>query len=1808
MKKLLFFVVVFCCINALFAATSPVTPDIFELFSLTQENSNTLEIEFNLSSEFEFITNTIDDKEYLRIYHPSAGFIMNEGLPELPIFSATIAIPATGNPRIDMTVSDDIEVVTDVDYYPSQGPDLVYDSTRGLIINQDFYSKNASYPDNLFRIGEPAVLRDFRIVNVSFSPFSYNPVLRELTIHNKMRVRIVTDNAPGTNEIQVRSRLSRSFENVYRSTILNYEQVRDPSWSYQDRSLLIIYHHNPTIVNIVNEIYDWKRQKGFEVTAVNTSTMSSTSAIKTYIQNAYNTWDNPPEYIMLIGSGNGAMSIPYWTVNSGAGDHPYALLEGNDDIADAFIGRLYVDTSQQLATVWNKIKNYERIPYMSNTNWYSNALLVGDPASSGTSTIITSKYIKELMLDYNPESTFSEIYSSPFPSQINNAINNGVFLYSYRGYIGMSSWSPGGHSNGYMLPNCLFITCSTLYYTGTSKTTDMVLQGTPTAASGGITAIGMTTSATKTAYNNTLTGGIAEGIYVGSMRTMGEALMRGKTYLHQVYDTVHPTYPPLFSQWANLIGDPSMDIWVAEPKIMNVAYNEVIAKGQNFIDVTVTDGEGLPLDNAWVTIRKGDDIVFATGYTDIDGNITHYFDPENEGVVLVTVTKPDYHPYLGDFEITDTGQLGLDNVVVNDSFDSGSTVDLAVIIKNFSSQNATGISGVLSSETEFVTVINGESSFSDLSPGDTSENTDSFTVSIAANIADHMPVPFLVTFTDAQDNVSYGRFVLAANGNKLKPVDWTVSDGNNGVLEPGETATLRVTVQNQGQVNLNEVYGILRSSNPLLDISDSTAYFGNIAIGGSITSSPTNSFQVTALEDLLPGMTIDMEVYLYNDSGYDGSGHFSLPIGVITVSDPLGPDNYGYYIYDEGDTDYEHAPLYDWIEIAPTLGGSGINTNLQSDGSNIQQVMNMDLPFSFRFYGSDYDVVSICANGWISFGVTEQASFRNHRLPGPMGPSPIVAAFWDNLRLTSGAVYTYYDQDLDVFIIQWQNALNHYNTAPETFQIILYNSDAEETVDDNLIKIQYKIFNNVNSGANSPYGHWGNYATIGIADHTGTDGLEYTFANQYPTAALPLGNETALMIVGPKNYNDPFLLRQSVVVFDENNSGYIDAGENVSLGIYIKNIGYATATEVIGTISTTSPYITITNDTSEYYDITTGAELVNKDFFTLNVSATTPNNYVANFDIAINSPNVQASFPFQLTVYKPVLHFDSYMIRDLEGNNDGILNPGETADLVLNFYNDSNTGIQSATLTAQTANPCLTIHTPNLNYGDIPPFTSVQKSLSIAIDETCNPESIVAINIQLSSPNINNYTKTINLGIEVEDVFLDFETDDGNFTSNNDNGWQWGEPNIDPYSGSYVWGTVLSGNYPDAANMTLDSPEFLVTPSSQLSFNHYYDIEEYWDGGNIKISTDNGNSWQIAYPLEGYPVNNVNSGNAGIPNQPAYSGNSNGWQLANFDFSTFLGELVKVRWHFGSGPWVNSTGWFIDNVLISGTNTQYSSITGNITLLNSPVSVQEVLVKAGEFSVKPNANGNYELVVPAGSYSVTASLPFHHDETIIEVEVDVLDTVSDIDFTLNYLTPPENLFYIHNQEIHTVQLSWDYYSSASRENPGRNSGIRDDEVVFLVNRQQDSGTFEVIATTDVETMEYTDVLPQPGSVYRYFIVAQYPFGVSARSNEVATDEEPTSIEIIEPERFVLRQNYPNPFNPVTNISFSLPQKERVLLKIYDIKGRLVKTLLDDYMSTGNHTVQWNGLNDRNRSVSSGVYFYRIEAGKHSEVRKAVLLK
>jgi len=129
---------------------------------------------------------------------------------------------------------------------------------------------------------------------------------------------------------------------------------------------------------------------------------------------------------------------------------------------------------------------------------------------------------------------------------------------------------------------------------------------------------------------------------------------------------------------------------------------------------------------------------------------------------------------------------------------------------------------------------------------------------------------------------------------------------------------------------------------------------------------------------------------------------------------------------------------------------------------------------------------------------------------------------------------------------------------------------------------------------------------------------------------------------------------------------------------------------------------------------------------------------------------------------------------------------------------------------------------------------------------------------------------------------------------------------------------------------------------------------------------------------------------------------------------------------------------------------------------------------------------------------------------------------------------------------------------------------------------------------------FVDASCEPGSCYRYRVDVS-----DSRGRRALFETEPLTAPAARP---TLAQNVPNPFNPTTAIGYYLPERRRVVVEVFDLKGNLVRTLVAAELERGFHTATWNGLDRRGAPAGSGVYWCRLTAGKETLSRKMILLR
>ena len=1078
----------------------------------------------------------VDNAEYARVSFTDTdnlqfGSINEEGAPDLPLYSNSVIIPDMSGVRVNI-ISANYESFYDIDVLPCQplqieGRTDAYPFTR----NTEVYSQDQFYPGDIVTIGEPSIFKDFRIINTVIYPVQYNPVTREMRVYTDIEYELVYEGID-TRNVKTRNNnyISEAFLPLYRQYLANADIVLT-DYTPRRGGYLIIYGYSCETQAL--ELAEWKHRKGFVVQTISTNDLGgnpSTTLIKSTIQDIYNASDPPLEYVALIGDMDGSLGYKVASdIYSGdVTDHPYSLLEGADIEPDVIVGRLSVRDANSLNTVMAKTLGYEKTPYMEAPDYYHRGLAVGGPYGS-TSPRLMALWVRQTMLDNGytqADTVIDNTGGSYYTNRITSLISDGVSLVTYRGWGGSSGWSyPSWHttdigqlSNGWKMGIMATCVCGTGDFEATECFGECWIRaGSQTTPKGGPGAFGPSNYWTHTRWNNTIVMGVTSGLLEQGAYHLGAMLIAGKLHAHESFPHVTGYHGwTWYYHIYNCLGDPELCILTVMPKTMTADYMETIPAGTNYLDIHVDGEGGGPLEGAYVSLVKGtgeNEEVFIGGFTDEAGDISLTFNTLTADTMYVTITCRNYVPYQGICMVnSQASMVGFNDVTIGGDgiANPRETVELDIQLKNFgASETATSIVGELSSNNPSVHVITGTINYPDMAPGDTCCGTENFVIGLDGDIPDGETIALPITVTSNEGTYQSCAY-FDVSSMKFSHISQSFPDGGDQ-LDPGETANMIITIENIGQLDGVNLTGTLTSDDPYIGIDDGSADFGTINAGQSGSNSG-DYFTVTAHSAAYDGRNVNFQLELADENGVIATMPFSFSLGDVDMYDAVGPDNYGYYMYENIDQGYgELTPEYDWVDIHTI--GSRLSFYSTDDGSAL-----VELPFDFIYYGRTYTHIIVCTNGFISPDTAQtwpghyHHNWDNYPIPDPGNARGQISPFWDDLNTSSGGIYTYNDTTNHRFVIEWYNN-RHTNTgSTETFEVILYDAEfyPTRTGDCEMLFQYYNIVNNDNNSSDPDEPEA--YSSIGIENWAENDGIQYEWRNIYHPAAATIANGRAIRI------------------------------------------------------------------------------------------------------------------------------------------------------------------------------------------------------------------------------------------------------------------------------------------------------------------------------------------------------------------------------------------------------------------------------------------------------------------------------------------------------------------------------------------------------------------------------------------------------------------------------------------------------------------------------------------------------------------------
>ncbi|MBK6764920.1 MAG: T9SS type A sorting domain-containing protein [bacterium] len=1018
--------------------------------------------------------------------------------------------------------------------------------------------------NDLVLVGEPVIVHGVRLVGASVSPV----IMTEQGLRAVRRVdyEVVTMGGLSVNEVTSPRPLHWAFEPILRQTVDNLDEL-NPQVALDAPARLLIMGPSALLQtdlpawDIYLQWLDLKRRKGYELQIVTLQQIaqqygdSTISQVRSFVHDTYFDPSQPPlVYAIIIGDnfgavpGNGTFPTVLHCnpehpdeIPNPPGDNDIFAVDGDDYIADVLHGRISAQSTPGYLGYFRKALNYELTPFLEDTNWLHSVTCTAGNFSDGSglfpvTPVWNMNWAREYALSSGCVTDADTFYyhgweeeaARDWTEEIIQDVNEGVCALWYRGWAGSQAWqypvvdfdALANLNVGQKYPFVWGIVCGSGNFAfssgpclGEKFTTGLGTAGNP---NGAIVFYGASDLHTNTKHNNAMLAAMLEGMQVNGIRSNGALALAGKLEVYRQYplersNTVGtcPSFVHFYGFHVfNVLGDPELPLMYCGVEDMNVNYPSTFDQGTSYVDVTVTDQGGQPVPNAIVGVRPT--TVTMSSWTRLTDETGHVSVPVNfvgASEAELTVWKHGYVLFQSTLSVAQLpAGPWIGNAVWNAGADSqpnpGESVEVRFDVRNLGTQAATWTITATAMD-EGCTIANGSATTPEIAPG-SSALSSPISLTVSSNQWNGAQPLLNVQFVEGQNSVTR-QFRFAVYAPDPQITELVVQDAD-GILSPGETASIAVRVRNTSTVNAAALTASVHSFDNAITFPDSELDFANVAFDQEVLS--TTTFSASLPANVTQGRQIALRfVFSWNGVPFTWKQAF-LTAGQITPNVPTGPDGYGYYAYENTDAGFAATPTYSWAELDPAHGGSGATAHIVADDS----LQIVSLPQPFTYYGESYNLITVCSNGWLSFGAGTIPEFRNWEIPSPIGPPAMVSPMFDDLGSPLDTLEPndnlqfpiYTRADANRFIVQWRvlNRGGRSESVPNddfcTFQAVLeYPASG-----DGSILFLYNEFADTDVN--------GNYSTIGIQDELHERGLGLSFANTYLPSVSPVAAGRAI--------------------------------------------------------------------------------------------------------------------------------------------------------------------------------------------------------------------------------------------------------------------------------------------------------------------------------------------------------------------------------------------------------------------------------------------------------------------------------------------------------------------------------------------------------------------------------------------------------------------------------------------------------------------------------------------------------------------------
>ncbi|HOP26377.1 MAG TPA: C25 family cysteine peptidase [Candidatus Sabulitectum sp.] len=610
---------------------------------LVSSSGNSVTVRFILPelSGTEAMTDEFGRGTVFRI--PGEGIGGRAGYPDLPVVRRMVRVPDTGS--IELSLGE-IRSAPLGNYRipPFQPLPIRGQHDTRFAMDTETYC-GGIYPPSPVVIESVEILRDMRVAWVSFYPVRWDPGTGEAILTTEAEITLTANPEPGENELfKVSSGITGSFLPLYDS-VLGFEHPGNTvNGSY-------VFISSQEGLDQVQPLIDWKHRKGYEVETVTLAETGSTpEEIDTWIENAFSTWPNPPEYILLVGD---ASVVPSPDYNGHAADNIYGVV-GSGCVPSIHVGRLSgSDTDDLRYEAW-KIVMHETEPYEPAVSWFQKGISVGHTEFTANSW----DYVEYMMAAGMTATWFCDNGGiPPTVAGLSDSLNSGCSLFGLCGHGNMTSISPTGFdiddisalSNGRRLGWWVLVACQTgMFDQGYCFSEALMGEGDTLDVKG---AIGVMSPTTNSPYGaaDSLAKWIFKGYLQEDIRHMGAVTDWSKAEVFAYYGS-----SAIDNNHMHMVfGCPEMDMYTDTAPLPMISCDHPVPVTPGTHTFTVSS-QGSPVEGVLVAVKVYDpagSCWMESGYSDASGSVQFTVPSFSPGSsVYVTATGFNLYPYLYDTE------------------------------------------------------------------------------------------------------------------------------------------------------------------------------------------------------------------------------------------------------------------------------------------------------------------------------------------------------------------------------------------------------------------------------------------------------------------------------------------------------------------------------------------------------------------------------------------------------------------------------------------------------------------------------------------------------------------------------------------------------------------------------------------------------------------------------------------------------------------------------------------------------------------------------------------------------------------------------------------------------------------------------------------------------------------------------------------------------------------------------------------------------------------------------------------------------